>query len=60
MPQPRYVLAAVLLLALTFAPLTGWPNGQIVGLRRVGAGSSAAGTALVSGGTRSPRSLSRQ
>ena len=29
MPEPRYLLAATLLVALTLAPLAGWPSGQL-------------------------------
>ena len=29
MPEPRYLLAAALLAALTVAPLAGWPPGRV-------------------------------
>jgi len=45
MPQPRYLLAALLLLTVTFAPLSGWPNGQMSAYAQsVRDGSKSAGT----------------
>lgn len=35
MPEPRYLLAAALLVALTLAPLTGWPFGNVAAYAQV-------------------------